>query len=142
LQLSTIGLGTYLGEADVATDAAYREAISTALQRGCNVVDSAINYRFQRSERAIGAALYAIFSFIFNGSVFVVPSVSQVALRPAIVIPMFFGYTFGPVVGFFTGAVVQDDFPDGGLIGDSTLARVGFSCSDDGVFLRCGSIFR
>jgi uncharacterized membrane protein len=54
---------------------------------------------------SIGAALYALFSFIFNGTVFVVPSLSQVALRPAIAIPMFFGYAFGPVVGFFTGAV-------------------------------------
>ena len=54
---------------------------------------------------AIGAALYAVFSFLFNGTVFVVPSLSQVALRPAIAIPMFFGYAFGPVVGFFTGAV-------------------------------------
>jgi uncharacterized membrane protein len=54
---------------------------------------------------AIGAALYAVFSFLFNGTVFVVPSLSQVALRPAIAIPMFFGYAFGPVVGLFTGAV-------------------------------------
>ena len=54
---------------------------------------------------AIGAALYAVFSYLFNGTVFVVPSLSQVALRPAIAIPMFFGYTFGPVVGFFTGAI-------------------------------------
>lgn len=68
---------------------------------------------------AIGAALYAVFSFLFNGTVFVVPSVSQVALRPAIVIPMFFGYTFGPVVGFFTGAV-------GNMFGD---ALTGFGLS-------------
>jgi uncharacterized membrane protein len=68
---------------------------------------------------AIGAALYAIFSYLFNGSVFVVPSVSQVALRPAIVIPMFFGFTFGPVVGFFTGAV-------GNMFGD---ALTGFGLS-------------
>lgn len=54
---------------------------------------------------AIGAALYAVFAFLFNGTVFVVPSLSQVALRPAIAIPMFFGYAFGPVVGFFTGAI-------------------------------------
>ncbi len=54
---------------------------------------------------AIGAALYAVFSWFFNTTVFVVPSLSQVALRPAIAIPMFFGYAFGPVVGFFTGAV-------------------------------------
>lgn len=68
---------------------------------------------------AIGAALYAVFSWLFNASVFVVPSVSQVALRPAIAIPMFFGYAFGPVVGFFTGAV-------GNLFGD---ALTGFGLS-------------
>ncbi len=68
---------------------------------------------------AIGAALYAVFSFLFNGTVFVVPSLSQVSLRPAIAIPMFFGYAFGPVVGFFTGAV-------GNMFGD---ALTGFGLS-------------
>jgi hypothetical protein len=68
---------------------------------------------------AIGAALYAIFSYLFNGTVFVVPSVSQVALRPAIAIPMFFGYAFGPAVGFFSGAV-------GNMFGD---ALTGFGLS-------------
>jgi uncharacterized membrane protein len=61
---------------------------------------------------AIGAALYAVFSWYFNATVFVVPSLSQVALRPAIAIPMFFGYAFGPIVGFFTGAV-------GNMFGDA-----------------------
>ena len=68
---------------------------------------------------AIGAALYAVFSYLFNGTVFVVPSLSQVALRPAIAIPMFFGYAFGPVVGFFSGAV-------GNMFGD---ALTGFGLS-------------
>lgn len=68
---------------------------------------------------AIGAALYAVFSWLFNGTVFVVPSASQVALRPAIAIPMFFGYAFGPVVGFFSGAV-------GNMFGD---ALTGFGLS-------------
>lgn len=68
---------------------------------------------------AIGAALYAVLSYLFNGTVFVVPSLSQVALRPAIAIPMFFGYTFGPAVGFFTGAV-------GNMFGD---ALTGFGLS-------------
>jgi uncharacterized membrane protein len=68
---------------------------------------------------AIGAALYAVFSWLFNGTVFLVPSVSQVALRPAIAIPMFFGYAFGPVVGFFSGAV-------GNIFGD---ALTGFGLS-------------
>lgn len=68
---------------------------------------------------AIGAALYAVFSWLFNGTVFVVPSVSQVAIRPAVAIPMFFGYAFGPVVGFFSGAV-------GNMFGD---ALTGFGLS-------------
>ncbi len=68
---------------------------------------------------AIGAALYAVFSWLFNGTVFVVPSLSQVSLRPAIAIPMFFGFAFGPVVGFFTGAV-------GNMFGD---ALTGFGLS-------------
>jgi hypothetical protein len=60
---------------------------------------------------AIGAALYAVFSWFFNATVFVIPSLSQVALRPAIAIPMFFGYAFGPVVGLFTG-IVGNTFGD------------------------------
>lgn len=59
LWLSSIGLGTYLGEPDDSADAAYIEAISTALRCGINVLDTAINYRHQRSERNIGAALGA-----------------------------------------------------------------------------------
>jgi hypothetical protein len=58
---------------------------------------------------AIGAALYGVFNYIFN--TIPMPSVSQVALRPSICIPVFFGYAFGPVVGFFTGAV-------GNILGD------------------------
>lgn len=61
LVLSSIGIGTYLGNADSATDEAYREAIVTAVQLGVNVIDSAANYRFQRSERAIGQALQTLF---------------------------------------------------------------------------------
>ena len=57
LTLSSIGIGTYLGMADDATDAAYRDSVARAVELGANVVDTAINYRFQRSERSIGAAL-------------------------------------------------------------------------------------
>jgi aryl-alcohol dehydrogenase-like predicted oxidoreductase len=57
LWLSSIGLGTYLGEPDDAADRHYTEAITTALRSGINVLDTAINYRHQRSERNIGVAL-------------------------------------------------------------------------------------
>ena len=57
LWLSSVGIGTYLGEPDAATDERYAEAVLSALSAGVNVLDSAINYRFQRSERSIGTAL-------------------------------------------------------------------------------------
>jgi aryl-alcohol dehydrogenase-like predicted oxidoreductase len=62
LLMSSIGLGTYLGHWDEHTDRSYQEAIERAVELGCNVIDSAINYRFQRSERAIGAALKEVFA--------------------------------------------------------------------------------
>jgi aryl-alcohol dehydrogenase-like predicted oxidoreductase len=57
LLLSSLGIGTYLGEPDERTDKAYTDAIVAAVEGGVNVIDSAINYRFQRSERSVGAAL-------------------------------------------------------------------------------------
>ena len=57
LWLSSIGLGTYLGDADEHTDSLYMTAILRAVEMGCNVLDTAINYRHQRSERAVGHAL-------------------------------------------------------------------------------------
>lgn len=61
LWLSSIGLGSYLGEADERTDEAYRAAVKHAAALGCNVFDTAANYRFQRSERSFGAALSELF---------------------------------------------------------------------------------
>ncbi|NOT58915.1 MAG: aldo/keto reductase [Acidobacteria bacterium] len=57
LWMSSLGLGTYLGQPDATTDAAYQASVKRALALGCNVIDTAANYRFQRSERSIGAAL-------------------------------------------------------------------------------------
>lgn len=57
LVLSSVGIGTYLGEPDEATDEGYANAVVAAVEGGINVVDSAINYRLQRSERSVGAAL-------------------------------------------------------------------------------------
>lgn len=62
LWVSSIGLGTYLGDPDDATDRAYVEAVKRAVRLGGNVIDTAINYRFQRSERAIGQALRELLS--------------------------------------------------------------------------------
>src|SRR5262247_1089595 len=57
LWMSSIGIGTYLGNYDDATDQQYHQAVVCAVESGCNVIDSAINYRLQRSERSIGTAL-------------------------------------------------------------------------------------
>jgi aryl-alcohol dehydrogenase-like predicted oxidoreductase len=57
LWLSSIGTGTYLGGADAETDRSYTDAITRAVELGANVIDTAANYRFQRSERSVGEAL-------------------------------------------------------------------------------------
>lgn len=58
--VSSIGLGTYLGEETDAADAAYGQAIVDAVNLGCNLFDTAINYRAQRSERVLGQTVLAL----------------------------------------------------------------------------------
>jgi energy-coupling factor transport system substrate-specific component len=58
---------------------------------------------------ALGAALYGGLSWATNA--LQLPGAGNVSLRPAIVIPLFFGAVFGPWVGLFTGGV-------GNYIGD------------------------
>ncbi len=60
--LSSVGFGTYLGQEDPATDRLYRDAVIRAVELGVNLIDSAINYRHQRSERVIGEALAQLIS--------------------------------------------------------------------------------
>ena len=62
LSVSSLGLGTYLGGLDERVDHAYTEAGATAVRGGVNFLDSAINYRHQRSERSIGVALDRLFA--------------------------------------------------------------------------------
>jgi aryl-alcohol dehydrogenase-like predicted oxidoreductase len=57
LTLSSIGIGTYLGNPDQTTDHGYADSVARAVTSGVNVIDTAANYRFQRSERSVGAAL-------------------------------------------------------------------------------------
>jgi len=57
LHVSSLGIGTYLGEDSDAADRAYIDALIAAAENGINFFDTAINYRNQRSERCIGAAL-------------------------------------------------------------------------------------
>jgi aryl-alcohol dehydrogenase-like predicted oxidoreductase len=58
LALSSLGLGTYIGPPDGATDLAVEHSVAICLTSGrVNVLDTAINYRYQRAERSIGRAL-------------------------------------------------------------------------------------
>ncbi|MBM4424097.1 MAG: hypothetical protein FJ030_12005 [Chloroflexi bacterium] len=65
----------------------------------------------------IGSVIYGVFAWMFNGVTFTLPALSQVSLRPAVALPVFFGYTFGPVVGLMVGA-------GGNLIGDLFVGYV------------------
>lgn len=57
LTLSNVGIGTYLGDPDANTDSLVINAVKKSVLSGINVIDTAINYRGQRSERSIGKAL-------------------------------------------------------------------------------------
>ena len=58
LWLSSLGLGTYIGSPDGPTDTAVEQAATICLSSGrVNVLDTAINYRYQRAERSLGRAL-------------------------------------------------------------------------------------
>lgn len=65
----------------------------------------------------IGSLIYGVFAWLFNGVTFSIPAVSQVSFRPAVIFPVFFGYMFGPVVGFTTGTA-------GNIIGDLFVGTV------------------
>ncbi len=57
LLVSSLGVGTNRGAADDETDAGYARTVHAACRGGINLVDTALNYRRQRSERAVGAGL-------------------------------------------------------------------------------------
>lgn len=61
LTASSIGIGTYLGPVDDQTDGLMSQAVVDAIAHGVNVIDTAINYRNQRSERSVGQALQRVF---------------------------------------------------------------------------------
>ncbi len=97
---------------------------------------------------AIGTALYAAFNVFFN--ILQLPGTQLVALRPSVAIPMFFGYTFGPVVGFvsgFLGNVISDAISWGGFwwnwdVGNGLLGLIPglapYFISKEDVFRRRG----
>lgn len=59
LRLGSLGIGSYLGWEHPGAGALYRQAVTRALGAGINVIDTAVNYGEQRSERTVGGALAA-----------------------------------------------------------------------------------
>lgn len=57
LTVSSLGMGSYLGDVGPEANEAYQESARLALEGGVNVLDTAVNYRRQRSERDLGEAL-------------------------------------------------------------------------------------
>ena len=58
MRLSSLGIGTYVGAPDDATDYAVYEAIKTSvLSGGVNHIDTAPNYRYMKSEKTVGKIL-------------------------------------------------------------------------------------
>ncbi len=57
LTFSNVGVGTYLGEPNSETDTLVKSAVKQSILAGINVIDTAINYRAQKAERSVGAAL-------------------------------------------------------------------------------------
>ena len=62
LTISTLGIGTYMGAPDDETDRLVEEAIFNSVSSGSiNLIDTAINYRYQKAERSVGRALQRLF---------------------------------------------------------------------------------
>ena len=58
LYLSSIGMGTYLGQLTAEDDKAMENAVYESIKSGAvNVIDTAINYRAMKSEKSVGRAL-------------------------------------------------------------------------------------
>lgn len=55
--VSSIGIGTWMGDFSAATDNMYVETLVHAANRGINLFDTAINYRCMKAERAVGEAV-------------------------------------------------------------------------------------
>ncbi|MBD3211182.1 MAG: aldo/keto reductase [Candidatus Lokiarchaeota archaeon] len=57
LELSSLGMGTYLGKPKDYVDQLVIDAVIKSIQNGINIIDTAINYRHQKAERSIRIAL-------------------------------------------------------------------------------------
>ncbi|RDI71224.1 aldo/keto reductase [Halopelagius longus] len=112
---SSIGVGTYLGDPTDEADDRYRAAVTAALDAGVNLVDTAINYRCQRSERVVGEAIR-----------------DADADREEVVVATKGGFVpFDGERPADPGAYVRDEFVSAGLVDASELARGSHAIAPD-----------
>jgi hypothetical protein len=74
MHLSSIGIGSYLGEPNDETADLLETAVHDAILGGINVIDTSVNYMGQRSEKAIGRALRRLLlkeGSVSRGSLFI-----------------------------------------------------------------------
>ena len=62
LTVSALGVGTYLGDCTEEDDAGYAHTLRAAILHGVNLIDTASNYRCQRSERVVGRTIEELIS--------------------------------------------------------------------------------
>jgi aryl-alcohol dehydrogenase-like predicted oxidoreductase len=62
LTVSVLGVGTYLGDCTEEDDAGYAHTLRAAIAHGVNLIDTASNYRCQRSERVVGRTIEELIS--------------------------------------------------------------------------------
>lgn len=75
LSISSIGIGTYVGPANAATDELVHSAIVSAVKSGSvNHIDTAVNYRYQRAERCVARALRTLQAEGYNRDEFLIAS--------------------------------------------------------------------
>ena len=61
LKVSSLGIGTYMGDPDDITDFQMYNAIKTAVMSGgLNHIDTAPNYRYMKSEKTVGKVLNSL----------------------------------------------------------------------------------
>lgn len=60
IEFGSLAAGSYLGPMDDKTDRGYEETLAEAIQSGLNLIDTSLNYRHQRSERAVGQAILKV----------------------------------------------------------------------------------
>jgi energy-coupling factor transport system substrate-specific component len=65
----------------------------------------------------VGTALYVVLAIPFN--ILNLPSLYLIAARPAVAIPIAFGFIFGPIAGFFSGflgGIITNQFSSGSFV--------------------------